>query len=295
MANEITLASPDSASPYVSIRRKSDQYVYNLTLEVFEVWNDLNVDDYDIEMTSSGGDYWIADMPSDIIEGYYRLIFYNYATPSTPVVTDSVIATDDIYWDQVLTTSGGGSVILASYALCTLEAAKRFIGMDASDAAQDDLIKQIINGVSDRIRKYCNRDFHATDHTEYQYINSSVVITKHTPIISVTSISDSSGNDFTYGYTEDYDWDSSNGDAGIIFFSTKIRDKILITYRAGFEVIPADLCLLCSSLVQETLNISQNYTVQTGQNINGYKLVNAYQISANQYKQMDRFKDISIA
>lgn len=79
--------------------------------------------------------------------------------------------------------------MLAINALTTLEKAKQFLGIPATDNSQDDFLTFSINSASATIEKYCNRIFALKTFTEFkQGRGSSKLILDNFPIVKVTSV-----------------------------------------------------------------------------------------------------------
>lgn len=97
MANEINITYTGSNSIYAIIRRTSDNLVWNAT--TFVSWSDGDIDNYDIQLSSAGGDYYTANFPSAISTGIlYRVLYYEQSGAS-PSTSDIILSSESGYWD----------------------------------------------------------------------------------------------------------------------------------------------------------------------------------------------------
>lgn len=93
MAHELRLIYTGSNDVYAILRRLSDSAVWDAANSEWASWSDESIDDYDIPLTSQGGDLYSATFPSAIAGStQYRAIFYRLEGP-TPAITDLVLAT----------------------------------------------------------------------------------------------------------------------------------------------------------------------------------------------------------
>lgn len=127
MANVLNLTYTDIYPVYCVIRSLSDLKVWNGT--AFETWNDLNIVDYAIYLSDSGGDLYAANFPSAIpFNNLYRVFYYEQSGVS-PDINDLLLATEEAIWDGVSlnmatsTISSASSPSSTSYAdlYCTID------------------------------------------------------------------------------------------------------------------------------------------------------------------------------
>jgi hypothetical protein len=196
MANELTLSYQGGGTLYAIIRRQSDGYAWNGT--AFEVWSDANVATYDVSLTSLGGDLYAADFPSAIAAGDYRIYFYEQAGAS-PAITDLILRSIARHWDGAALASES-DITLSSYALTTLESAKRYLRI--TDTSDDTLLTELINQVSAEIERICGIQFKARDRRER--LNGTYqrcLVLKQSPVISINRLSWGYGPALTVGYS----------------------------------------------------------------------------------------------
>lgn len=107
MANELDITYPTAGTFYAIVRRVSDGTVWNGT--AFEAWVDGNIANYDLPLTSFGGDYYATNFPATIVAGDYRVFYYKQAG-GVPAISDILVASEDFSWTgtaQAFPTSGG--------------------------------------------------------------------------------------------------------------------------------------------------------------------------------------------
>lgn len=143
---------------------------------------------------------------------------------------------------------------LLSYALTDLASVKESLGIASSDTTWDNLVIRMINKATLAIQNYTGRHFKAADYTAEEYNGTGIdqLILNQRPILSITTLNgrDTSLNeaDFT---TVDSELYFANNEAGILdlnFGATGHWSKYGVTYRAGYEEIPADLAEACAAL-----------------------------------------------
>lgn len=165
MARELSLEYPGSGTTYAIIRRMSDDYVWNGS--AFAVWADGSIATYDIPLTSRGGDVFNADFPSAITAGNYRIMYYEQAG-AAPATTDLLLTKDELYWNGT-TTSSASTVTLDPYALTSLENLKTYLKI--TDSTLDTFLTLLINSVSAKIERVCNRKFLSREYKERYNLN----------------------------------------------------------------------------------------------------------------------------
>jgi hypothetical protein len=161
MADELDIIFPTSGSgtPYAIIRRESDGYVWDATNTVFEAWSDGSITDYDVALTSQGGDYWTGDFPTDITGSGYYLIDYRVRTGGSPTTSDQQYPGERILWGGYAADDPSGDDLV------DISRVKEFLGISGS--ADDDKLNTLIDAVSRGIEKWCDRIFHSASYTHY--------------------------------------------------------------------------------------------------------------------------------
>jgi hypothetical protein len=138
---------------------------------------------------------------------------------------------------------------VAANALATLEEVKLFYGMVGSKQADDDLLEDLIDRMTQQFETYCGvNSFKVTDYTEYiDGQSSKYIFPQNPPIVSITSINDDS----------DWTWDSSTlidaadyriVDSRYVVYNSKFGSgdqNIQMVYRGGYSTIPLDLKQSC--------------------------------------------------
>jgi len=194
--NELELSYQGSGTLYAIIRRQSDSYVWNGS--AFAAWSDGSIASYDIPLTNRGGDLYQADFPASIIAGNYRIFYYEQASGS-PAITDLVLKSPARYWDGAALGSES-SISLSSYALTTLESAKRHLRI--TDTDDDTLLTEQINQVSLEIERICGIEFKARDRRErLNGVRQKTLTLKQWPILSVTRMAYGAGLAMTVQYS----------------------------------------------------------------------------------------------
>jgi len=95
MAAELTIVYPSAGTLYAIIRCRTDGKVWSTVAGAWATWADGSIADYDVTMTSRGGDLWTGDLPSGIAAGVkYRAIYYEQAGAS-PATGDYVLGHAD--------------------------------------------------------------------------------------------------------------------------------------------------------------------------------------------------------
>lgn len=125
----------------------------------------------------------------------------------------------------------------------TLSQLKTWLSIDSSITSDDALLQQLLDGATQLVKTYCNRDFARQTYTE-RFINKKpgrqVLLGNH-PVLTVSSfkvngreLSVSTGQHI-FGYTFD------NLGIRLIGYAVMKDDWLDVTYEAGFDVIPDDL------------------------------------------------------
>lgn len=130
---------------------------------------------------------------------------------------------------------------LASNALTTLEALREYLQSSTSLAKHDDLLRRLINSVSDAIEQECNRTFGAGSVTEaVTGTGRALLAVKKTPVTEITSVT----VDDTLVAAADYSiYDANAGhlykEGGWSAPSDGVKKNISVVYTGGY-VLPKD-------------------------------------------------------
>ncbi|MDB4726019.1 phage gp6-like head-tail connector protein [bacterium] len=151
------------------------------------------------------------------------------------------------------------------YALTTLAGAKRFMGITGT--ANDTLIEELIDSVSDAIESWCRVKIKQRTFTEYHPGQGySYVFVDNPPIISVTSVYDDIDRGFSSSYLVDSSYYTTDGSyagegriqlwQGKLYFQEGIMN-VKVTYSGGYAAVPDDVEMACNALVSMWYNIRE--------------------------------------
>lgn len=190
MANVFELSYQGEANLYVILRRSSDAYVWDGSS--FAAWDNDNLADYAIGLSSRGGDVYQADFPAPdpaIAAGKYRVLYYQRAGASADV-DDLLLSTRSLYWNgQAVDEEPASIVAVDEYALTTVEDVAAYLRLVDLTSDQSSLLASLVNQVSARIERICSRQFKARRWVERQVMPQAGEITlKHYPVISVSRL-----------------------------------------------------------------------------------------------------------
>lgn len=140
--------------------------------------------------------------------------------------------------------------------LTTLATVKEYIDIKSEDTAFDSLIERLITASSSQIESYCGRVFQIEDYAEsYDGSASDILFLKHTPVVSVSSLSI---DDEQIDAAEFKVYDDYLRLAARLFTPGTLN--VSIDYSAGYfdaetESPPADLEDACVQLVAFKFNL----------------------------------------
>lgn len=97
MANELNITYTGANTIYAIIRRTSDNKVWSSSS--FVSWADGDIDNYDIALSSAGGDLYTANFPSTITTGILYRVFYYEQAGASPSTSDIIMSSESGYWD----------------------------------------------------------------------------------------------------------------------------------------------------------------------------------------------------
>lgn len=132
--------------------------------------------------------------------------------------------------------------------LTTLVDVKAWMGITVTD--QDAVLTRLISAASNYIQSWLNRDLLAADYTErFNGTGTASLMLTNYPVLSVTSVKINgltipAGSDSADGYFFDSD--------GLYLRGYRFErgvSNVLVSYRGGFETIPAELAQATIELV----------------------------------------------
>jgi uncharacterized membrane protein len=166
MANELNVGSPSGATVYAIIRRVLDSLVWDGAASDFEAWDNASIDDYDVQLTDQGGDYYSADFPAAITAAGNYAVQYYLQAGGAPATSDFKLPADEtIYWDGTAATDEPAAENYVS-----VERAKRYMNIGAAVSTYDDRISDLIPAACRMIDNYCDVEpngFTLAEATEY--------------------------------------------------------------------------------------------------------------------------------
>lgn len=134
----------------------------------------------------------------------------------------------------------------ASVNLTTLSEVKRYLAIDLTDLAQDELLQSIIAAVSEAVENYCRRQFARQTRVEFHdgTCTNSIVL-RCRPVWSVTSLHDDLDrrfNDLSFLSPENYVLYEEEGILRLRYglFAPGLRN-VRVEYNAGYDALPASL------------------------------------------------------
>ena len=150
------------------------------------------------------------------------MLYYSQAG-GTPAITDSLLLTVDTTWNGAELTSAS-SVSLDSRALTTLNSVKRALGITGS--ADDTVLTELINQMSDKIERVAGRRFAAADYTEWISAGCERYgQVRNWPIIRVESVRYS----LDYAINVDYTGSDVNATVSVYFDEEGRNGKVRLT------------------------------------------------------------------
>ena len=141
----------------------------------------------------------------------------------------------------------------ASTDLTTRDDLKRYLGIDATDTSQDDLLDDLIGYASERIETYCRRCFASAELTEYlDGPGTTELVLSRRPVSVLTSVRVDADRDFAAETEVDSSELVLRADAGVVervgaVFPAAARN-VRVEYTAGYSTVPDDLALACVKL-----------------------------------------------
>ena len=183
MANEIGYSSSATVVPYAIIRRQSDSKVWDVTAGDWATWVDADIADYDILLTSRGGDYYSVSFPSGISANTTVYIAYYDMDGATAAITDLRLAGFAATWTGDLSPEPIGS----GTDLTTVANVKSYLGL--SGATYDTILGALTTAMSRQIERVCDRHFWAANYAGWHDGRSRLkLVLPEAPIIYVARV-----------------------------------------------------------------------------------------------------------
>lgn len=136
--------------------------------------------------------------------------------------------------------------------LITVASAKEHLGITAT--TWDAVLQTLVTRVSGMVERYCDRTFASTAYTEdYDGDGSEVLLTRQSPIVSVTSVHDDQNREFTSAtliQTTDYYVDTAKAAIKLIGgrFSRGVGN-VRVAYTAGYASTPDAVAISVADIV----------------------------------------------
>jgi len=190
---------------------------------------------------------------------------------------------------------------LHSYALTDLTTVKAVLGI--TDASKDELLKHLINAMTDNIESICGRRFKAPGSDAVELVNGTGrpdIFVKNYPLISVTKVEKKTSNS-PLTFEEILAGDYVKEDA-IGRFRLQEGDSendiqnYRVTYKGGYAVIPVDLEQACISLVSNEFNDRKARGIQS-ESLGQYSVTygkNESELDPEILQVVKRYKRISV-
>jgi hypothetical protein len=190
MANEFELSFQGSATLYVTLRRQADAAVYDG--QAFVTWDDDDLPEYALPMTSKGGDIYQADFPADVAQGGYRALYYLQAG-QTPDTDDLLLATRSLHWTGLATDAAPDDDDLETgvndSALTSVANVTAYLRLASPSSDDQTLLAMLVNQISARIERICGRSFHAQDRIQRDVRSMNhMAMLRHFPVQKIYDV-----------------------------------------------------------------------------------------------------------
>ena len=163
MSNELSVTYVGSNTTYTIIRRMSDGKVWDAVAETWDTWSDADIGDYDIPLSSLGGDLYAGDAPDDLANGVeYRFVFYERAGAS-PSLTDLLIGSEEGNWS-------GTDLVETTTTTQIVEAADVYLPLGISGTQtgeEQSIVTQAILAAEGSLRRFLGYDPTKQERTEF--------------------------------------------------------------------------------------------------------------------------------
>lgn len=279
MAGELLVTHLNAGETlYAIVRRASDMFVWNGT--AFVVWVNANIALYDIPLVDKSGDIYQGDFPATAAAGNYRIVYYQQPG-GAPTIIDVILASEDKHWNGAALVDVS-VVTLSPYALTTVVKVKRLLHITAT--TDDDLLTELINAVTFKIERHCNRKFLARAYTERMGgYSTQLIVVNNWPLNTITAIYRvaGAGSDETTELLDatTYRFDSETGIINLVAdtftvwheadFARGFRNYE-VQYNGGYVTIPDDLDVVCRELVAAAYNLSKRDATLKSESLGDY-------------------------
>lgn len=234
MANEFELSYQGEANLYVVLRRSSDAKVWNTSSSAFVVWDNDDLADYAVTLTSRGGDVYQGNfpLPDPLIEaGKFRVLYYQ-RSGEAPEVDDLLLSTRSLYWNgQAVEDEPVAAIEVDEYALTSVEDVAAYLRLEDLTAAQTSLLAALVNQVSARMERVCSRRFKARRWIERCVMPLDGKVTlKHYPVVSVGRVLTGSSEIMRVRYTNST---ALRANVSVVFDETGQQGELQLTSSAA--------------------------------------------------------------
>lgn len=274
MAGELNTFFNGSATIYATVRSPGDSgTVWNGSAFVAFVNGDIA--NYDIPLTSRGGDFYSADFPSGIANGTPCEIAVYEQAGGSPAITDLLLR-------SYTHVAGSATVSLPTGDdLTTTARFKTYKNITVS--TYDTAIGYLVTAVSHFITLYCEREsFHSDTYTTtFDGTGRRSFFLPETPITALTTVLFDANEATTDSHTgSEFDYNAKTGEIRFKPTATNARSfnkgfqNLTITYTGGYATIPANLELACWRAIEFYFNASQTNANVKREKIGDYEIEN---------------------
>ena len=145
------------------------------------------------------------------------------------------------------------TVLDTANSLCSRAEFKLFIGINVADEELNTQLEEYINGASWLLKEETKRFLKAQDITEYHDgTGSNLIILRHRPVNSVTTLHSDSARSFgstTLIDEDDYQVYTNGGYIVVTNAGLDVGARVIkVVYNGGYSTIPYDLKMACIEL-----------------------------------------------
>jgi len=244
MANELHVDYTGTDSLYAIVRRVSDGKVWDVTNTEWATWADGSIGDYDIAMSSLGGDLYAADMPSAIATGTMLRITYYEQAGDSPATDDLVIGKHTGNWTGTISDGDVGEL---GAGLITVARAQQHPQLTTVD---ETILGVYVAAASAAVVTWCSREFAQDTFTEtYDGDGTNEIVLDQFPVESITSCTITDDDDTDYDIDADeFRIDTAaaivrfkpSSTADYNYFPSGFRN-VQFVYTAGYATVPEDV------------------------------------------------------
>ena len=159
--------------------------------------------------------------------------------------------------------------------LATLEALKRYVGMNQIYRVEDDCLEACLGFASGRIEKYCGRDFALLETVDYcDGAGTQELVLSRRPVTELYTVEVDPDHLLGIGTGLPHSEIVLHAESGIIERVGKVFPRgtynVKVSYAAGYSVIPEDLALACVKLAAQLYLVS-DFSAETEALVAPYK------------------------